>query len=443
MSETELAPRRAARRSVQPSVEPIVSLIKSTADKRENTSKTESPVQAIQSPVVKPPLRADWVELAPSSFNSVFARIFARIAVWVSEAAWLATGDQAKGTLLRLASHVAIFAVVIGAALIAGGTHSPQVARAGNILSAAPKQSENQAGYVGEGGPIFVDQLVVAPLANPFTIVPNRPRKDIIIYDVQPNDVLSRIAALYGLKPETVLWANTDLLHDNPDFLTPGMQLKIPPVDGIVYTVQAGDTVDGIAQKYKTTADAIYTDGALWNQLKPGQQPSVGMTLIVPGGSRDFVVSLVAQSSSPSFGNVPANSGFCKSTAPGVVGTGTFVWPIAQHWVSGYNFAPWHPGIDLAAHTGDTVYAIDGGVVTYAGWNNSGYGNLVVVDHGNGWISYYAHNSVIVVACGQSVTQGQIVSAAGSTGHSTGPHLHFEMHYNGVPQNPFNLLPPP
>jgi murein DD-endopeptidase MepM/ murein hydrolase activator NlpD len=180
----------------------------------------------------------------------------------------------------------------------------------------------------------------------------------------------------------------------------------------------------------------------LWNQLTPGQQPAVGATLIVPGGSRDFViVSLVSQS--PSFSNSPANSGFCKGTTPGLVGTGTFIWPIAQHWVSGYNFVPWHPGIDLAAHIGDSVYAIDSGVIIYAGWNNSGYGNLVVIDHGNGWISYYAHNSVILVSCGQAVTQGEVISAAGSTGHSTGPHLHFEAHFNDVPQNPFNVLPPP
>ncbi len=341
----------------------------------------------------------------------------------------------------RFTSHIVILAVVLGAVVIAGIAH-PQRALAGNTINSAQKPVAADQAFLGEGGPILIDQLSISAMANPFTIVPNRPRKDIVVYTVQPNDVLSQIAARYGLKPETILWANTDLLHDNPDYLTPGMQLKIPPVDGIVYTVQDGDTVDSIAKKYKTTSDAIYTDGALWNQLKPGQQPAVGATLIVPGGSRDFViVNLIAQSSS--FSNNQANSGFCKSTAPGSAGTGTFIWPIAQHWVSGYNFAPWHPGIDLAAHIGDSVYAIDSGVIIYAGWNNSGYGNLVVIDHGNGWVSYYAHNSVIVVSCGQTVTQGEVISAAGSTGHSTGPHLHFETRFNGVPQNPFNVLPPP
>ena len=437
MSETELVPRRIAHRRAQPVAE--ASAVQSIEARRENTQTLEAPARVTTS--VASRSKPDWVELTPSSFSSIFARLFARTAVQFSETAWLATGNRAKATLLRFTSHIVILAVVVGAVIIAGSAH-PQRVLAGNVINSVQKPVAADETFIGQGGPIVIDQLSVSPMANPFTIVPNRPRKDIVVYTVQPNDVLSQIAARYGLKPETILWANTDLLHDNPDYLTPGMQLKIPPVDGIVYTVQDGDTVDSIAKKYKTTSDAIYTDGALWNQLTPGQQPAVGATLIVPGGSRDFViVSLVSQS--PSFSNSPANSGFCTGTTPGLVGTGTFIWPIAQHWVSGYNFAPWHPGIDLAAHTGDSVYAIDNGVVTYAGWNNSGYGNLVVIDHGNGWISYYAHNSVIVVSCGQAVTQGEVISAAGSTGHSTGPHLHFEAHFNDVPQNPFNVLPPP
>jgi LysM repeat protein len=435
MSETELAPRRIAHRRAQPLAE--ASAAKSIDARRENTHTPEAPARVTTS--VASGSNPDWVELTPSSFNSIIARLFARTIVQFGETAWLATGDRAKATLLRFTSHIVILAVVLGAAVIAG-TAPTQRVLAGNTINSVQKPVAVDETFIGEGGPIVIDQLSVSPMANPFTIVPNRPRKGIVVYTVQPNDTLSQIAYLYGLKPETVLWANTDVLHDDPHYLTPGMELKIPPVDGIIYIVQSGDTVDSIATKYKATADAIYTDGALWNQLQPGQLPVVGSVLIVPGGSREFqIVNLVAQT----FFNSQSNSGFCKNVAPGLIGTGTFIWPIQQHWVSGNNYAPWHPGIDLAAHTGDQVYAVDNGIVIYAGGNNSGYGNLVVIDHGNGWISYYAHNSIILVTCGQNVTQGTVISAAGSTGRSTGPHLHFETRFNDVPQNPFNVLPPP
>ncbi len=436
MSESELAPRRAARRNFDSSGS--LNSIKPATTRRETIATTEESARPIQPQTAAP--KSDWVELTPKSFNSVFARIFANMAVWFGETAWLATGDRAKNTLLRLASHIAILAVVIGTAFLAASSaHAKPIIPQTKII-AAPSLNDPQDTYIRDNGPVLVDQPSVAPMANPFTIVPNRPRKDIVIYKVQPNDTLIQIAYLYGLKPETVLWANTDVLHDDPHYLTPGMELKIPPIDGIVYTVQSGDTVESIATKYKTTADAVYTDGALWNDLKPGQQPKVGATLIVPGGSRDFQIASIAVQTT--YVGSQANSGFCKGTTP-TVGSGTFIWPIAQHWISGNNYAPWHPGIDIAAHTGDSVYAVDAGTVVYAGWNNTGYGNLVVIDHGNGWVTYYAHNSVILVSCGQAVSQGQVISAAGSTGRSTGPHLHFETHLNGVPQNPFNVLPPP
>lgn len=433
MSETELAPRRAARRLVQPKAEPAVSPKISIADRRVNPSKAS--IQSIKTQAPTPAL--DRVELASVSFDSVFARAFARLAVWFGETTWLATGDQAKATVLRLVSHTVILVVVISIAFIAGRAQA-QPAETNTPAAKKLQPIENQENYIGAGGPIFYDQLTVAPIANPFTIVPNRPRKDTIIYTVQPNDILSQIAVFYSLRVETILWANTDVLNDDPHNLTPGMSLKIPPVDGILYVVQSGDTVASIAAKYKTTTEAIYTDGALWNNLNPGQQPVIGSALMVPGGSRDFKPPTTT---ARVFNTGLPDSGFCKNLATGATGTGTFVWPIAQHWISGYRYAAWHPGVDLAAQNGDQVYASDSGTVIYAGWNNSGYGNLIVIDHGNGWTSYYAHNSVLVVSCGQVVAQGQLISAAGSTGRSSGPHLHFEMQLNGVPQYPISLLP--
>jgi murein DD-endopeptidase MepM/ murein hydrolase activator NlpD len=128
----------------------------------------------------------------------------------------------------------------------------------------------------------------------------------------------------------------------------------------------------------------------------------------------------------------------------GAVGTGAFIWPSNSHYVGGYEYSPStnHFGIDISGSLGDAVYASDNGVVVYAGWNNWGYGNVVVIDHGAGWQTLYAHLSAFGVGCGQSVYQGSVIGAYGSTGNSSGPHLHFEMlneSYGKV--NPLDFLP--
>ncbi len=137
--------------------------------------------------------------------------------------------------------------------------------------------------------------------------------------------------------------------------------------------------------------------------------------------------------------------GACGEIAYGAVGTGAFVWPTDAHWLSGFDYNPGanHPAIDIAGHLGAPIYAADTGVIVYAGWNNYGYGNVLVIDHGNGWQTLYAHLSAYFVACGDSVYQGKQIANMGSTGNSTGPHLHFEMNYNGTKLNPHDYLPPP
>ena len=127
----------------------------------------------------------------------------------------------------------------------------------------------------------------------------------------------------------------------------------------------------------------------------------------------------------------------------GAIGSGAFIWPANNHFLSGFDYTPNanHFGIDIAGSVGDAVYAVDNGVVVYAGWNNWGYGNVVVVNHGNGWQTLYAHLSAYNVGCGQSVYQGNAVGAIGSTGNASGAHLHFEMMNNGAKVNPWNYLP--
>jgi hypothetical protein len=135
------------------------------------------------------------------------------------------------------------------------------------------------------------------------------------------------------------------------------------------------------------------------------------------------------------------------AAAPGglaAASPGQFQWPTTRRAISGWTFHdpgnPGHIGLDIAARTWDPIVAAAGGVVVFAEWGG-GYGNLVIVEHDGGWRTYYAHFSEIVVEVGQEVRQGEILGGAGTTGYSTGPHLHFEIRYQGRPVDPHVHLP--
>jgi murein DD-endopeptidase MepM/ murein hydrolase activator NlpD len=467
MSETHLPPR-VARRSddAQPASEskPAIDGAHSVDRRWPSFRRTVSaPADAISA---QNPAKIQAAASRPIGQPIPIERWFARFAVLVGgKLAWLTTCEQGRSLLFRYTSHFVILAVLIGVIGLvstakttsaAGGTSAKHIVNSVALTSSATSGGDSGEVYnsYGQGGPIVVDQIVVAPQANPYTAIPSRERRGVITYTVQAGDTLFGIAGQFGLRPESILWANYDTLEDNPHLLKPGMDLAIPPVNGIVYTAVEGDTVESIAEKYKVTPDAIYVDGYEWNLLKPGEQPFVGASLIIPGGSREFTAwTISAAENAPktnsydTSGAVVARGdiGTCAPIPPGtgLVGTGNFIWPAPKHWLSGNPYAPWHPGIDIAAKLGDPIYAADNGIVIYAGWNNWGYGNLVVIDHGNGWQTWYAHNSGIYVSCGQNVYQGSVISAAGSTGRSTGPHLHFETRFQGTLPNPFNILPPP
>ena len=464
MSETHLSPR-VARRSddAQPASEskPATEPGAPSAGRQWPSFRRSShtPVDSISA---QNPGQTQAAAPKPIGQHIPIERWFARFAVLVGgKLAWLTTCEQGRSLLFRYTSHFVILAVLLSAIGLVGTVRTTSAAgsepkRLVNSAALTPPTAPGDSGEVygsfGQGGPIVVDQIVVAPQANPYTAIPSRERRGIITYTVQAGDTLFGIAAQFGLRPESILWANYDTLEDNPHLLKPDMDLAIPPVDGIVYTVAEGDTVESIAEKNKVTPDAIYVEGYEWNLLRPGEQPFVGASLIIPGGSREFKAwTISAAENAPktntydSTGAVVAraNIGACGDVAGGLVGSGSFIWPAAKHWVSGNNYAGWHPGIDIAAKLGDPIYASDNGVVIYAGWNNWGYGNLVVIDHGNGWQTWYAHNSDTYVGCGQNVYQGGVIAAAGSTGRSTGPHLHFETRFQGTLPNPFNVLPPP
>jgi murein DD-endopeptidase MepM/ murein hydrolase activator NlpD len=169
------------------------------------------------------------------------------------------------------------------------------------------------------------------------------------------------------------------------------------------------------------------------------------MLVMLPGGHREFRQWLVPTIPRGVAG-VSTNlygGGTCPGGYEGAYGTGSFVWPAAEHYVVGNDYWSGHLAIDIAAGFGASVYAADSGVVVFSGAALGGYGYMVMIDHGNGYQTLYAHMSSISAGCGASVTQGQFIGAAGSTGKSTGPHLHFEVRYLGGFVNPWFVLPAP
>jgi murein DD-endopeptidase MepM/ murein hydrolase activator NlpD len=278
------------------------------------------------------------------------------------------------------------------------------------------------------------------------TIIPNRSRVDVITYTVKSGDTLFDIADKYGLKPESILWSNYGVLKDDPHMLKPGQNLFIPPENGAYYQWQKGDTLDSVASYYKVDKSVILNFPGNHFDLTQSISNNMGLKpgdwIMIPGGSRpikDWGPPAISRSN-PAVARY-YGPGACGAISTGAIGTGTFVWPTVEHWISGYSYSAIHPAIDIAGSLNNPVVAADSGVVVYAGWSNFGYGNLIVIDHGNGWQTAYAHLNSIAVTCGQSVYQGGYIGALGTTGNSTGPHLHFEMSYNGAKPNPLDYLP--
>ncbi|HJS19559.1 MAG TPA: LysM peptidoglycan-binding domain-containing M23 family metallopeptidase [Anaerolineales bacterium] len=266
----------------------------------------------------------------------------------------------------------------------------------------------------------------------------DKPRYDVVEHHVARGDSVFAIAESFKVQPETVLWANYDVLQDDPHSLAPGMVLKIPPTDGIYYQWKENDTLESVAGEYKTTIDDILNFPGNDIDLSNPQIES-GSWVMLPGGEREFVQWLVPTVASGASGT----SGTSQSACPGgAVGGGGFRWPADSSSLSGNDYWSGHLGIDIAAGDGAPVYAADSGVVTMAqGGYNYGYGNVIQIDHGNGYSSVYAHLSSIGVGVCESVGSGQWIGAAGNTGNSQGAHLHFEVRQGGGFINPWFVLP--
>lgn len=301
-----------------------------------------------------------------------------------------------------------------------------------------------RANQPGAGQPAIGAREGVLRLAQLHTDAPSSGRTEVVVYTVQNGDTLFGIAQQFGLQPETILWANQQTLGDNPHSLRPEQQLNILPADGAYHRWSAGDNIDAVARFFGVSPQAILAfPGNHLDPARGGASIAAGAWLVIPGGRRDFVSwsAPVIPLDSPGVAKV-LGPGACESVAAGVMGAGLFVWPTESQFISGFDYEPKanHPAVDIAGDEGAPVFATDSGVVVYSGWNNWGYGNVVVINHGNGWQSLYAHLSAMYVTCGQSVFQGNTIAAVGATGNSVAPNLHFEMMYNGVKVNPHDYI---
>ena len=254
-----------------------------------------------------------------------------------------------------------------------------------------------------------------------------RPRDGILDYVVQAGDTISTIAANFGISVNTILWEN-DL--NAYSLIRPGNKLVILPVTGVAHKVAKGDTLASIALKYGIDANTIMET----NKLANAEMLSVGQKLIIPGGKKTYY----AQSSSNNASGISALKNLFKPEDLKSTASNKLAWPTVGAKITQYS--SWrHYAIDIANKVGTPIYACDAGVVEVAGWG-TGYGNQIVIDHGGGRKSRYAHMSKFIASKGDVVKKGEVIGLMGSTGRSTGPHLHFEYIINGVKTNPLNYL---
>lgn len=291
----------------------------------------------------------------------------------------------------------------------------------------------------GLSGPLDSGQAIVRRVALK-TEMDERINYNVIQYTIRSGDSIFAIAASNNITPETVLWANYDTLQDDPHSIRVGMVLNIPPTDGVYYEWLEGDTLESIAEEYEVSPDDILNwPGNSIDLTDPEIAP--GTFVMVPGGKREFFQWIIPTVARGSSGTARVGGTACGG---GPVGGGGFIWPTGNHYLSGNDYWSGHLGIDIAGQTGASAWAADAGVVTMAqgGWNY-GYGNVVMVDHGNGYVTLYAHLSQINVVPCQGVGAGTLVGLVGSTGNSFGAHLHFEVRQGGGFINPWYVLPPP
>ena len=247
------------------------------------------------------------------------------------------------------------------------------------------------------------------------------PRDKIIEYVIEQGDTLSGIAQKFDISVATMLWSNNLTYYS---VIRPGKTLKILPTTGLLHEVKKGESLSAIAKKYKSDVDKILEA----NKLTSADQVAIGSNLIIPDGVKPAAKITTHTTPSSIF------------TAPKTTNTNTkLLWPTNAHRITQYYW--WrHAAIDIGAPSGTPIYASESGTVETSGWSRGGYGYYIIINHGNGIKTLYAHASKLLVRKGENVSRGQTIMLMGNTGWSTGPHLHFEVRVNGYKQNPLSYI---
>lgn len=256
---------------------------------------------------------------------------------------------------------------------------------------------------------------------------------------IKPGESLWSIASQYDVEYDTVVGSNS---VDNVNRLRVGRELRIPNQDGIYIKVKKDDTVASLAEKYGSYKEAIY----IANMLPEKAQLEVGSELFLPG-AKMVVAEAAPRRSNKAGAKVAAVSDAVSSKiSPAALGV-RLRWPVIGQISSQYGWrrSPFgtrrvfHAGLDIRAPKGRAINAAADGKVVYAGWM-SGYGYTIVISHTSSVSTLYGHCSSLVAKKGEAVKSGQLIARVGSTGRSTGNHLHFEVRINGATQNPLKYL---
>ena len=261
--------------------------------------------------------------------------------------------------------------------------------------------------------------------ASTSTVVSEKSRGEILEYTVQEGDTVSTIAEKFGISEDTIRWENN---LTSKGAIKVGQTLAVLPVTGISHKVTKGDTVYSIAKKYDADTQGIVDFPFNTFANDETFELAIGQTIIVPEGIKP----------AETYWSPIARIRQITPDAGTVVASGQFVWPTSGKITQ--NFVWYHKGTDIANRGVPAVLAADSGTVITSGWSPYGYGNHIIIDHGNGFRTLYAHLSKLYVSAGQGVRRGDSIGQMGSTGRSTGPHLHFEVIRNGVYINPLSVL---
>ncbi|MDX2074788.1 MAG: peptidoglycan DD-metalloendopeptidase family protein [bacterium] len=325
-------------------------------------------------------------------------------------------------------------------------TIAPQITTNGSVIQPLPtldaataqqllaQPISSQIGAVGG--------QVERNLLEPFTIIPVRPRNEIIQYTVAQGDTIESIATRFSLQPETIAWSNPRKIIQ---VLRPGDVVNIPPVDGVYIKTFGSTTISEMVTLYELTDPYVVLDSPFnrsvvqEQSLTPDSAPRNGTPLFFPGGQAEEIVWQAAieitgetgDTSNPSAPPAPPKIAFQNGErgscpAQEIVGGSFWVNPLDGGYTITRGFASYHTAIDLAAPVGTPVKAANGGRVIFSGWNSFGYGYMIAIIHGPN-MTVYAHLSEYYTNCGQDVVAGQVIGAVGNSGNSSGPHLHFEI----------------